>query len=127
MRQCMKYGLGGLLLLLLAVPAWAQEGEDDDMTMEVVENPAADESEYVDEIALPGALPDEAEADENAAFGIGTANKARKLGDSTEEGRAFGDETAREAKQLGRDADNAGKAVDGDEFGGLQDRPIETQ
>lgn len=123
MRKCVKYGVGTVLVFLLAGPAWAQDG---DMTLEVVDNPDADESEYVETITLP----DEAapEAHENAAFGIDTANKARKLTDDIEgEGREFGQEVSERAKQLGRDADNARKAVDGTGSGRPTDLPVQAQ
>lgn len=123
MKQCMKTVAGSLLLFLLAGPAWAQ---DDDMTMEVVEDPAADENEYVDEIALPSEA--DPEAHENAAFGIDTANKARKLTDDIEgEGRDFGQAVSERAKELGRDAGNARKAVDGTGSGRPADLPVQAQ
>lgn len=118
MRQCMKTVAGSLLLFLLAGPAWAQ---DDDMTMEVVEDADADENEYVEEIVLPAEAADEAH--ENAAFGIETANEARKR--AGEDGRAFGQETASEARELGRDAGNAAKSGAGS--GPPEDLPVEVR
>lgn len=112
-------GIAGLLLCLVAVPAWAEDGALDDVTMEVVEDPEADEREYVDEIELPAAP----EARENAAFGIDTANEARDR--AREDGRAFGESTANEARELGRDAGNAAKSGDGTGGGPPEDLPVD--
>lgn len=138
MRLSMKYGLGSLLLCLLAVPAWAQE-ELDDVTMEVVEDADADESEYVEEIILPAdaasegagtaGLADDAapEAQDNAAFGMDTADRARALEGGREAGRAFGEDTADKARSQGRDAANAAKAEDGETGGPPENLPVQVQ
>lgn len=95
---------GGLLLLLLATPARAEDqdraGALDDVKMEVVGDPDADERDYVDEIALPPGLagPGTGEA---RGRGQSTAREAR------ERGREFGQSTAREARERGREAGNA--------------------
>lgn len=131
-----KYVGCSLLLCLFVAPAWAQDednGEEvlDDVTMEVTSNPDADEEEYVDEIALPESATDATdEAEENAAFGIETANQARELGaDTTDEARDFGEDTLDRlqdrARDLGRDADNAGKAPEG--AGDAADAPPENR
>ncbi len=123
MNNRVKCGIGGLLLCLLAVPAWADDDDTtlDDVTMEVVEDPDADEYEYVDEILLPAdAAP---AARENAAFGREAENEARRR--AQEDGRAFGQDTAREARELGRDAGNAAKSKDGVGGGPPQDLPVE--
>lgn len=122
MTTSMKYGLGALLLCLLAAPAWAQDDAPlDDVTMEVVDDPQADEREYVDEIRLPTEASPEAR--ENAAFGVDTANEARER--ARDEGQAFGQSTAQEARKLGRDAGNAAKSEDGAAAGPPEDLPVE--
>lgn len=103
------YTAGILLLGLMATPVWADEEEGDDVTMEVVSDADADETEFVDEIELPEAASDTAH--DNAAFGIETANEARK--NASEDGRAFGESVSREAREQGRDAGNAASARDG--------------
>jgi|GEM_PF-6080688 hypothetical protein len=108
MKTATAWMAGILLLGLIATPVWAQEEEVDDFTMEVVSDADADEAEYVEEIELPEAASDTAR--DNAAFGIDTANEARK--NASEDGRAFGERTASEARQRGRDADNAAGARD---------------
>lgn len=101
MRHFMKSGIGGLLLLVLAAPAWAQS----DVALEVVGDPEADEREFTDEILLPADADDVAR--DNAAFGIGAANRAR------EDGREFGEGVSDRARQVGRDGANAAEAADG--------------
>jgi len=116
-----KISIAGLLLCLVAAPAWAEDGSLDDVTMEVVEDPEADEREYVDEIELPAAAAPEAR--ENAGFGIDTANEARDR--AREDGQGFGQSTAQEARELGRDAANAAKSGDGAGNGPPEDLPVE--
>lgn len=122
MTACTRYGAGGLLLCLLATPAWAQDDAPlDDVTMEVVDDPQADERDYVDEIRLPTeAAP---AARNNAAYGLDTANEARER--AREEGEAFGQSGAQEARELGRDAANAAKSEDGAAAGPPEDLPVE--
>jgi len=101
--------MAGIVLLgLIATPVWAQEEEGDDFTMEVVRDADTDEAEYVEDIELPAAASDAAR--DNAAFGIDTANDARK--NASEDGRAFGERTASEARERGRDAGKAASARD---------------
>lgn len=112
MRHYIKYGIGGLLLLVLAAPAWAQS----DVALEVVGDPEDDEQEFTDEILLPADADDVAR--DNAAFGIGTANRAR------EDGREFGKGVSDRARQLGRDGANAAEAADGAAAGRV---PVEVE
>jgi hypothetical protein len=73
-----------LISALLPGQAFADEpnGEDDEITMEVIEDLQGD----VSQIQLPTAASDVAQ--ENAAYGLETANAAR------EDGRAFGQSMA---------------------------------
>lgn len=120
MKTVTAYTASILLLGLSATPVWAQEEEVDDVTMEVVSDADADEAEYVEDIELPEAASDTAR--DNAAFGIDTANDARK--NASEDGRAFGERTAGEARERGRDADNAASARDrADAAGDRGNRP----
>lgn len=97
-----RHTLAGVLALGLfgaASPALAQQDPD------VADDPQATE----EDVSLPDTLPEESEADENAQFGIDTANKARELRDSDVDDRTdFGDATAGEAREgagsEGRDA-----------------------
>ncbi|MDZ7828727.1 MAG: hypothetical protein U5K33_04315 [Halofilum sp. (in: g-proteobacteria)] len=116
-----NFGIAALLLCLVAAPAWADDETLEDVTMEVVEDPDADEAEYVDEIELPAAAAPEAR--DNAAFGIDTAKEARDR--AREDGQAFGQSTASEARELGRDAGNAAKSGDGAGGGPPEDLPVE--
>ena len=122
MTTSMKYGVGGLLLCLLAPAAWAEDDAAlDEVTMEVVGDPEADEHEYVDEIELPTeAAPS---ARDSADFGRETADEARER--AREEGRAFGQSTAQEARKLGRDAGNAAKSGNGAGAGPPDDLPVQ--
>lgn len=127
MRQFLSCG-SCLLLLLTAVPAWAQEAQDDgdlnDVRMEVVGEPDAGEREFVEEIRLPETAAPEAR--DNAAFGLDTANEARQRAadEAAEFGRSVARE-AREARESGRDADNARRAIEGANEGPPGRRPID--
>ena len=86
-----------LLALLPFVTAVADEHDiDDDLVLEVVEDPDAGEEDFVDEIRLPTPVSDQAR--ESAASGLETANEAR------ERGREFGQERAEQAREAGREA-----------------------
>lgn len=124
MKMCVQSGLAALLLCMLAVPAWAENGAAlDEVTMEVVDDPDADEREYVDEIRLPSdAAP---VARDSASFGIDTANGARER--AREEGKAFGQSTAEEARELGREAGNAARSRDGTDKGPPEDLPVQVR
>ena len=110
-----------LLLGLIAAPVWGAEEPGDEVTMEVVSDPDADEAEYVDEIELPESASDTAR--DNAAFGIDTANEARTK--ASEDGQAFGESVSREAREQGRDAGNAANARDGAGADPVDKRPVE--
>jgi hypothetical protein len=98
MRHYVK--LASALALLLAVLPFGiasadEHDADDDLVLEVVDDPDAGEEDYVEEIRLPEQASDQAR--ESAAGGIETANEAR------ERGRDFGQERAEQARELGRE------------------------
>lgn len=85
---------------LLASPLWAQ---DEEVTIEVVDDSQSEPEEVISEIRLPESASDEAR--ENAAHGLDTANRAR------EKRREFGQERASEAReQRGIGRGNGGEA-----------------
>lgn len=120
MKTTIVYTASILLLGLMAAPVWADEEPRDDVTMEVVSDPEADEAEFVDEIELPESASDTAR--DNAAFGIDTANEARTK--ASEDGQAFGESVSREAREQGRDAGNAANARDGAGADAADQRPV---
>ena len=127
MNALERHTAGALLVVLLAVPGWFEVARADDaVTMEVVDDADADERDYVDDIELPETASETAR--DKAAFGLDTANEARKRAE--EDGRSFGQATAREAREAreqGRDAGNAARAAGGRRDGGPEGRPVEVQ
>jgi len=119
-------GLIASITLFAAAPLHAQE-ED---TMVVI-----DDDTTVDEVANVIELPSEAaaEAVENAARGLDTANAAREGGrefgeaqaeNARERGREARDSAGQDARDRARDArDNQGGARDGGDRPGAGDRP----
>lgn len=78
--------------LVLSGPAWAADPE---VTMDVVEDPEADQS-VTNQIELPGEAAETGK--ESSRFGTDTANEAR--GKARGKGREFGQEVRERAQQL---------------------------
>jgi hypothetical protein len=99
----------GLMLAsaLVTGPAYAEETaqEDDDLTMEVIEDGTTPEH-ITSRIQLPDAASDVAR--ENAAKGLATANAAR------EDGRAFGQGMAELRGEQGREIGAAAREAAGE-------------
>lgn len=79
-----------LIFSLFAWPAMAQE-DDLDVTLSVVEDEGEAEEQLVNDIELPADADEQAQ--ENAAFGLDTANQARQ------QGREFGEERAEQGQE----------------------------
>ena len=84
--------------------AWAQQDSGvDDIRMEVVSNPDADEAEFTEEIELPEGASDQAH--DKPARGTNQAHEARE--DRGRASRSAVSREAREARESGRDAGQA--------------------
>lgn len=100
MTHVKSYTISAVLALALSSAAWAQQ-PDLEVTMDVV--PAnASPNAVTRELKLPITLPETASprAQDAAAFGLDTANKAREL--KGELGREFGREVSQTAREKPR-------------------------
>lgn len=89
-------------VLLTASPVLSADHQDG-LTMQAIEAENNAEEELISDITLPeNASP---QAHENAAYGLNTANEARRRG------REFGQERAEQARELGRDANRGSGEV----------------
>jgi hypothetical protein len=93
MKNLKTYAIDVIFALALSSAAWAQQ-QDLEVTMDVVPANASAEAAS-GEIKLPETAATRAQ--EESAFGIGTANRAREL--QGDHGREFGQEVSEAARE----------------------------
>lgn len=109
-----------LPLSFFAVPVYAQDSTSEgEATIEVVGDAEAQPEDISNAISLPEEAA--AEARQNAAFGLETANNAREKGEES------GEEQAEEAREQGRNNAGFGAEISAEDqaSGGLEGAAVE--